>query len=129
MELVFKEIILSELDKKYNSLSEFCEFYGLSVYKEEENYNYILKDNQTGELEYFGWFSALLHRISSRALDYEINEHEIKDFISVGYYNYLTSLLWVYLANSDFSGDKYEENWLREIINNIGKMEIEKESK
>jgi hypothetical protein len=123
----FKEILLKDLDKKLECLDNFCEFYGWSIYKYDYN-SYLIKDNQTNELEYFGWFSALLERISSRALDYEINEHEMEDSkLTIGGFHYLTDLLWVYMANGNLE-DKYQKEWFMNIIKDMGKIEIEKEN-
>lgn len=128
MELLFKEILLKDKSKKYECLDNFCEFYGWSVY--EYGNKYILHDNQTGEMEYFGWFSELLHRLSTRALDYEINEHEFEDYYTTkAFYDYLTNLLLVYISNTDLQLNESDKRWLDYIIKEINKIEIESEKK
>ena len=110
-ELVFKEIKLQDTKDIYKCLDEWNNYYEWKVY--QNGSTYILEDMQTGDLETFNWFFELLKRISSRALDYETDEREYDDeTISIETFNYLNTLLFIYLENNS----NLNETWVKSKI-------------
>jgi len=71
--ITFNRINLAKLDIRFKALDDFINFYEWGVY--DCGFGYILKDLQTGEiLEFYLYENALIDRIVSRALDYELDE-------------------------------------------------------
>lgn len=126
MELIFKQINLKDRDIKYSCLDEFMEYYGWCAYSNGRYY--ILEDTQTGEtVDFYVSFDPLLDRISSRALDYELNECEHDYQMSKASYHYFTDILSVYLIShidDDDLSNTYKEKWFKDIIKELKEMEV-----
>ena len=125
-ELNFKKIKFKDIDSKLIVLDNFCEFYGWQILNLKNQY--IIYDLQTGEIvdNTIYWKDSLIDRVSSRALEYEINEHEFEDYnIDRGIYIYYIKLLTIYCLYGNIERNK---EWFLDIKNTFKKFEIEKES-
>ena len=126
-ELSFNKIKFKDIDSKLSVLDDFCEFYEWGIFK-LNNDSYIIYDLQTGEIVDYTvyWKDTLIDRVSSRALEYEINEHEFEDYIiDRGSYIYYIKLLTIYCLYGNIENNK---NWFLDLKNTFKKFEIEKES-
>ena len=119
--IVFEEIKLKDIKEHYKVLDDWNDYYGWSVYK--NNQLYILEDTQTGDIEYFDNLLRLLERISSRALDYETDERIYDDeCINIDNFNYLNNLVFIYLESQKYSNELCNR-WLKSKIEFIQSLE------
>lgn len=114
----FNKYNFKENNLKLEVLDEFNKYYEWEVFK--NGYNYILYDNQTGELiEMYDDFYALVIRISSRALDYYCEEQEYDEF-SINDYKYIMQFVFIYDSYNGFK----ESDWLKDKKKFLKDMEV-----
>lgn len=129
-DLNFKKTSFKDIDTKLMALDDFCDFYGWSILK-LNNDSYIIYDLQTGEIVDYQiyWKDTLIDRVASRALDYEFNEAEFENHegeIRKGTYNYYCQLLVIYMLYGNI--EEQNKKWLSSIKETFKKFKIEKES-
>ena len=122
-QITFNKIKFRDIDTKLRVLDDFCNFYGWGIYT-IDNKLYLIYDLQTNEIvdNNVYWKDSLINRVSSRALDYEINEHDSEDYIiDKETYNYYIKLFVIYVLYGNLEENK---NWYLDIKNTFKKFII-----
>ncbi len=113
----FERYNFKDNNLKLEVLDEFCSYYEWIVFK--NGYDYILYDNQTCEKELFNDFYILVQRISSRALDYYVEEQEYDEF-SMSDYKYIMQFVFIYESYNGFECN----DWLKSKKEFLRNMEV-----
>lgn len=129
-QISFKKIKFKDIDSKLEVLDDFCNFYEWEVLT-LENGLYMIYDLQTNEIidNKIYWRDQLIDRVSSRALEYEINEHEFEEedyILDKNIYNYYIQLLTIYMLYGNLENNKA---WFLSLREPFKRFKIEKEEK
>ena len=128
--IIFEEIKLKDIDKRYQCLDNWNNYYDWRVYKSD--LLYLLEDTQTGECEHFTYLFEVIQRISSRALDYETDEmeYDVDDngnaIISMNIFNYLNNLIYCFITTKN-SYKEDDNKWLESKLKYIKELKVRDE--